>query len=262
MRLIEWLVWLLPERKKVTTEVPIPRLGLTKDPYDERDYLMLSSEIEEDTPESVFFDSFCPETENQGKANSCTAFSGTSAFETAREKDGDYYISFSEHDLYYFSRKDANLFPDDGGCYMRNVLKVMKERGLCPEKLEPYDENDINRTPGIFAKWFASFFRIKAYVRLQSQSQIRQALADGGIVMIGTPIYKGFMKPEANIIPIPKKSEASIGAHAYYIVGYSKTREQYLIHNSWGSWANGGFAWLPFEYLDKIAWFDAWLPVK
>jgi len=69
------------------------------------------------------------------------------------------------------------------------------------------------------------------------------------------------MTPKATkggVVPMPSAKETPIGGHAVVVVGYDDAEKRAKFVNSWGTgWAQGGFGYLPYEYLEKYM-TDAW----
>ena len=78
------------------------------------------------------------------------------------------------------------------------------------------------------------------------------------------------------MIPYPVVGDKILGGHAVCAVGYDDTKiiknshhgvaetiGALLIRNSWGtSWGNGGYGWLPYEYVLKGLATDWWSLLK
>jgi hypothetical protein len=80
--------------------------------------------------------------------------------------------------------------------------------------------------------------------------QVMYALASGFPVVIGVRIPLSWETLTGDTIPLP--GAPSIGGHAVTLVGYRRTADgvQFRLRNSWGeSWGDGGYAWMPSEYL-------------
>jgi C1A family cysteine protease len=196
---------------------------------------------------------------NQGGAQSCTAHAAILCYETEHFiKNGEHFwIEGSEQHNYYKSRNYGGLFPNDGGAYLRDACKALAKIGMCPEKLMPYNDSDINSPPGIMTDVMANLWKIKEYLRITSITDMKKALSDKHPVMIGTPVYQNWRGLNSDTIPLPEGP--SIGGHAYLIIGHDDNKAAFRIQNSWGrQWGDSGRAWLPYEYFVHIDWFDAW----
>jgi len=77
-------------------------------------------------------------------------------------------------------------------------------------------------------------------------------------------------------IPFPCPHDTTVGGHAVMAVGYddnrvikntncggTKTKGAILIRNSWGGeWGDGGYGWLPYEYVLQDLARDWWSVIK
>jgi C1A family cysteine protease len=120
----------------------------------------------------------------------------------------------------------------------------------------PYNDYDINYAPGIFANSFAYWFRIKEYLRVYSVNGIKNELANNHPVALAIPVYNN-IEDVKEFIPLPEGDV--IGGHAIAIIGFDDGLKAFFIQNSWGkNWGLKGRAWLPYDYVYKSPWFDAW----
>lgn len=56
------------------------------------------------------------------------------------------------------------------------------------------------------------------------------------------------------MITMPEKEYESDEGHAICVCGYDDSKKAFKFKNSWGpSWGDGGYAWLPYEYVAKYA---------
>lgn len=80
--------------------------------------------------------------------------------------------------------------------------------------------------------------------------QVMFALASGFPVVIGVQIPLSWEDNHGDTLPLP--GAPTIGGHAVTLVGYKRTGASVLfrLRNSWGeSWKDGGYAWMPSEWL-------------
>jgi len=94
--------------------------------------------------------------------------------------------------------------------------------------------------------------------------------------MFGFTVYGSIeMADDRGAIPFPSESERILGGHAVCAVGYddkmdvtnpssrTATKGALLIRNSWGaSWGDGGYGWLPYEYVRRGLAEDFWSVLK
>ena len=94
--------------------------------------------------------------------------------------------------------------------------------------------------------------------------------------MFGFTVYSSIEQASGTgRIPFPAPREKIVGGHAVAAVGYDdkmKIQNRYgeeetagamLIRNSWGQdWGEGGYGWLPYDYIRKGLAEDFWSVLK
>ena len=103
-----------------------------------------------------------------------------------------------------------------------------------------------------------------------------------GLVAAGLPSMFGFTvygcveeAEEDGRVPFPCPSDRTLGGHAVAAVGYDDgvevenpaceegTTGALLVRNSWGEeWGDGGYGWLPYEYVLEGLAIDWWTLLK
>jgi C1A family cysteine protease len=235
-------------------------------------------------PEFVDLTYWCSPIEDQGLLNSCTAHAGVALMEYAEKKIADSYTDASPLFLYRVTR---NLMQREGdsGASVRDTIKAMVAFGVCPEEHWPYNENNLDEEPTAFCYSFAENYKTIKYFRLDYGqispytllSQVKVLLASEIPCIFGFTLYNS-VYDEVNTlrghIPLPNKRSKVIGGHTVVAVGYhdSKIIENensepskgaLLIRNSWGtSWGQGGYGWLPYDYIMKGLTADWWSILK
>ncbi|MDD5487225.1 MAG: C1 family peptidase, partial [Dehalococcoidales bacterium] len=170
--------------------------------------------------------------------------------------------------LYIYARcKQEDGIPNTEGTYPRVALKIAHSEGACQETMLPYSRLlSCLAFPAISQdmKEAASGHKIKAYARLNSFYEIKQALANGNMVLGGILVTSNFASwngqgvfdvPEGNIL----------GAHAITVCGYDDGMKALRCLNSWGEeWGDGGFFWLSYDFVNwksdigMLAWMEGW----
>jgi len=249
-------------------------------------------------PGNVDLSYWCPPIKDQDNLNACTAFAGITLVEYFAQRRYGKYINLSPRFLYKVSRNLMNRF-DDLGASVRQTMKALVLFGVPPEEVWPWRANDFNEEPPAFCYAYAQSFQSLKYFRLDAANlapqngqmdsrelllfQIKAVLAAGLPCMFGFTVYSSFYK-EKNIrrgyIAYPSSRDQVVGGHAAVAVGYNDykvidrvdgepaKRGAFLIRNSWGTaWGDGGYGWLPYDYvlggltadwwsLLKSEWFD------
>jgi C1A family cysteine protease len=105
--------------------------------------------------------------------------------------------------------------------------------------------------------------------------RIKTNLTAGLPSMFGFTVYDSIYDAETGKIPYPCSGEKVAGGHAVVAVGYDDSvvienpkcgktsKGALLIRNSWGtSWGDGGYGWMPYDYVLKGLAADWWTLVK
>lgn len=235
-------------------------------------------------PEFVDLTYWCSPVEDQGPLNSCTAHAGVALMEYAEKKSSDTYTDSSPLFLYRVTR---NLMQREGdsGASVRDTIKAMVAFGVCPEVYWPYNEDKIDEEPTPFCYSFAENYKTIKYFRLDYGqisrytllSQVKVLLASEIPCIFGFTLYNS-VYDEVNVlrghIPLPRERSKVIGGHTVVAVGYhdrkiienedgEQSKGALLIRNSWGArWGQGGYGWLPYDYIMKGLTADWWSLLK
>ena len=230
-------------------------------------------------PDFIDLSLWCSEIEDQGSLNSCTASAAIALMEYFQKKSFGKYIDGSRLFLYKATR---NLMQIEGnvGTSIRNTMKAMALFGVPPEEYWPYDEAKVNVEPNPFCYAFAQSYQALKYFRLDPAgitnkvllAQIKAILVSGFPCVFGFTLYSSIYdesNPRGHI-PYPHQRDKAEGGHSVVAVGYDdykviknaddeETEGALLIRNSWGSrWGEGGYGWLPYEYILKGLTADWW----
>ena len=230
-------------------------------------------------PDFIDLSLWCSEIEDQGSLNSCTASAAIALMEYFQKKSFGKYIDGSRLFLYKATR---NLMQIEGnvGTSIRNTMKAMALFGVPPEEYWPYDEAKVNVEPNPFCYAFAQSYQALKYFRLDPAgienkvllAQIKAILVSGFPCVFGFTLYSSIYddsNPKGHI-PYPHHRDKAGGGHSVVAVGYDdykviknaddeETTGALLIRNSWGSrWGEGGYGWLPYEYVLKGLTADWW----
>lgn len=235
-------------------------------------------------PEFVDLTYWCSPVEDQGPLNSCTAHAGVALMEYAEKKSSDTYTDASPLFLYRVTR---NLMQREGdsGASVRDTIKAMVAFGVCPEVYWPYNEDKFDEEPTPFCYSFAENYKTIKYFRLDYGqisrytllSQVKVLLASEIPCIFGFTLYNS-VYDEVNVlrghIPLPSERSKVIGGHTVVAVGYhdrkiienedgEQSKGALLIRNSWGArWGQGGYGWLPYDYIMKGLTADWWSLLK
>jgi C1A family cysteine protease len=226
---------------------------------------------------------FCSPVENQGSLGSCTAHAAVGVVEYFQRRAHDKYIDGSRLFVYKITRNLLGV-TGDTGAYLRNTIGALVLCGVPDENYWPYTEKDPDfdkePTPFVYAvadnyktvKYFCHDPLGKDVAPEKVLRSVKSHLSAGIPSMFG---FFGFPSFDASQspgeIPFPGPSERAKWGHAVVAVGYddekviantqsdSTTTGALLIRNSWGEgWGEGGYGWLPYEYVRKKLAVDFW----
>ncbi len=160
----------------------------------------------------------------------------------------------------------------DTGAYIRWTWKALARFGVPSEEYLPYEVARFETEPDPFLYCCASRFPGLHYVRLDPPGAsgeevlltVKVYLAAGLPCVFGFPVTD--LPGADGNVPWPRKTDAFRGGQAVVAVGFDDQRRigsapkgALLIRNSWGpQWGEGGYGWLPYEYLRRYLAVDFW----
>lgn len=235
-------------------------------------------------PSSVDLREWCSPVENQGSLGSCTAHAGVGVVEYYERRAFGKHIDASRMFLYKVTRNLLH-WTGDTGAFLRSTMGALVLFGVPPEEYWPYGIADFENEPTAFCYAFAQNYQAIKYYRHDPSkipsdlllNRIKTYLTAGHPSMFGFTVYSSIEQAgTTGKIPYPCKGERIEGGHAVVAVGYDdkmKIRNSglcsaentgaLLIRNSWGpSWGDGGYGWLPYEYVLKGLAEDFWSILK
>jgi C1A family cysteine protease len=238
-----------------------------------------------DAPKAVDLRAWASPVEDQGRLGSCTAQAGAGVIEYYERKSFGRHIETSRLFLYKVTRNLMKM-KGDTGAYLRTTMGAMVLFGAPPEEYWPYsDEGDtFDQEPPAFCYAFAQNYQTITYFRhdppgssrAEVLGRLKAYLAAGHPAMFGFTVYNSIEQAAVTgRIPFPSEREGIEGGHAVVAMGYddsltirnehggAETRGALLVRNSWGrSWGDGGYGWLPYEYVLRGLAEDFWSVLK
>jgi C1A family cysteine protease len=220
------------------------KYGWTRDTHDHRDHVYTLNESIAH-PTKVDRLGLGNRIEDQGSLGSCTGNSSTSALEIVTKYPGQ----LSRLMAYYEGRNIEGTVFEDVGCMIRDVIRGIQMYGVCNEELHPYDIGTFTNAPSEQALADAKNIlpKVKAYQRLTSLNDLKNALAQGIPVVFGFSVPVYFEGPEVaktGWVRVPNESDQLVGGHAVTAVGYDDTAPTPFVwvRNSWGpQWGIEGY---------------------
>lgn len=218
-------------------------------PIDTRDWIYdniikLKTETEtEALPKTLDYRKQLQPVRDQGQQGTCYAQSAACMKEWQEMQDYGLNEYLSPQFLYNIRE---NLYDDisynDEGMYGRNVMKLLKNIGICLEKSYRYER--IENHNKMATKYFleAKQHRIQSYARITTLDGLKLSLLKNGPCLIVLPVYNNttqfWYKHDT--------TEKLLGGHAMTVVGYNS--DSFIIRNSWGiSWGDNGYTYYYFK---------------
>lgn len=211
---------------------------------------------------------WAPPVDDQLSVSDCVTDSTTTAQELVEIRNGMPFVKKSRLFLYYNARLQTQDTDKDEGTYIRLAFATLTSLGSCAEATWPYDLNNVFIRPSWSAyqealpRKIKSFYRIDAVNGTELVTAIKQALQAQHPVVFGMTVDQDYMDTGSDgMVSMPKANRVNTGGHAQCIVGYDDNTMRWIVKNSWGTgWGDGGYAYVPYAYLDASDASDFWVP--
>lgn len=250
----------------------IARYGWIPDFPDQRDHLYSAPlRAYASVPKKMDLRAKCPDVYDQGQVGSCTANAIGAAIEFDQMKQQLANISTpSRLFIYYNERVIEHTVKEDSGAMIRDGIKSVSKKGVCPEEMWTYDPAPPEQNKQLFKRPTAKCYKealkhtAVTYERVpRSLSQMKACLASGYPFVFGFSVYESFESDtvaKTGNAPMPGANDAFLGGHAVLAVGYDDTKNCFIVRNSWGTgWGMKGYFTLPYPYLlDENLSDDFW----
>lgn len=194
-----------------------------------------------------------PPVYDQGQLGSCTANAIGAAMEFERMRQGLPAVTPSRLFIYFNERLMEGTVKSDSGAQIRDGIKSVASKGVCPESEWPYTEDyRVQPVPKCYADALKEMATQYSAVR-QDLTQLRTVLAGGSPVVLGITVYASFESDAVaatGAVPMPTAEEQCLGGHAVLLVGYSDASRRFTVRNSWGAgWGQAGYFTIPYDYV-------------
>ena len=191
---------------------------------------------------------------DQGEMGACSAFALVSIFEMILKKNHQPDIDLSERFVYFNARKAGGAAGLDTGSSLSDIIKTMKEQGVCQENLFPYDPANLSQDPPIEAYNDALTRKVVCAKTVKKDSHdIKSAVYEGYPVAVTLRIYNSF-DPQNGFIHLPNEEEVQhekSGVHTMVVCGYNDDARLFVVRNSWGvGFGEKGYCYIPYSYFD------------
>lgn len=150
--------------------------------------------------------------------------------------------------LYYRERAAEGTIMEDAGALLADGVAALRQ-GYAPESRYIMSWSQEWVTPPAALPSDAPRL-VNSDPLTVDPGQVMYALASGFPVVIGVQIPHSWETPMGDTLALP--GDPTIGGHAVCLVGYKRVGSGvfFRLRNSWGtSWGDGGYAWMPSEYL-------------
>jgi C1A family cysteine protease len=197
---------------------------------------------------------FCPPVEDQGNLGSCTANALVSALEFLEIKHNEPLVDYSRLFVYYNERVYINTVNEDSGAIIRDGIKSLNRKGVCPEAMWNYDISKFTDKPTKECYNEGRKHKTVSYQRINTFAQMKACLQEGHPFVFGFAVYDSFWEAnDSGIVPMPNlATEEVIGGHAVLCVGFDNATKRFLCQNSWGTdWGQDGYFTMPYEYMSN-----------
>lgn len=239
-------------------------VNVKKSKRDKRDYIYRPRHADNPArPVEIDYRSELQPVRDQGRQGTCYAQTVACVKEWQEKKEDNGFDEYMSPQFFYNNR--PNKYDDnpenDDGMYGRDVMKLMKEVGICRETVYRYGRVETKDMIPREIYTLAEKHLIKSYARVTTLIDLKESLVRNGPCLITFPTYdnsptfwrkRGWWKKRQ-------------GGHAVAVVGYTSARYNpdqcgFIIRNSWGTdWGNGGYTIYP--YSDWGAHWEIWTTI-
>ena len=199
---------------------------------------------------------------DQGSQGTCYAQVAACVKEWQEKREiysRNYYFSpqFIYNHRNYFNNniQDGDDINEDYGMEGRDVMKILKNVGICDEYLYKYGRLETASKIPESIKSIAKYNVIKSYARVSTLKGLKSSLLKNGPCLIAFPVYN-----HTDQMWIQNEGDTFQGGHAMTVVGFCDYNEYFIIRNSWGkNWGDSGYCY--YYYKDWNSHWECWVTV-
>ena len=174
-------------------------------------------------PSKVDLRADCLPVDNQGQLGSCTGNALVANLEFFEMKAGIIAGDLSYLFNYYNERAMEGTICEDAGAMICDGFKSLVKRGVCTQKLLPYNIGKFTKKPSPAFYEQVTNHQVTSYHRIIGLQQMKQCLEEGYPFVFGFSVYNAFELEQVarnGKLKLPKPSEKQLGGHAVMAVGY------------------------------------------
>ena len=234
------------------------KLNAVKSKYDSRDLVYRCSDNKLTSYQDCDYTDELLPIRDQGEQGTCYAQSAACVKEWQEKKKNYFSPQFIYNNRDYWNNgfQDGEDYYEDYGMEGRDVMKIMKNAGVCDEELYPYGIIGNTNSISDFIKDNAKQNVIKGYARILTIDSMKQSLINNGPCLIAFPVYnytdQMWIKNDT--------SDNLLGGHAMTVVGFDDLNQCFKIRNSWGKyWGENGYT--KYYYKDWGSHWEAWTTI-
>lgn len=188
---------------------------------------------------------------NQKHQGACSSFSLVSVIEFFLRRALQKQTDLSEAFVYYNAREINDKADEDSGSTFQDVIQSIRDKGVCLERLCPYNPDVYDEQPSQEAYSDGELRKVTEAKNVKLQVEdIKSALAQGYPVVISIRVFDRFVKNVSGFVDIPSENELIENEnHAMVICGYSDSEGYFIVRNSWGvDFGDNGYCYFPYDY--------------
>ncbi|MDY6992188.1 MAG: C1 family peptidase [Pseudomonadota bacterium] len=192
-----------------------------------------------------------PQPRDQGAQNSCVGWAVGYALKSYQESvEMGWSLESNDHlfsPAFIYNQINGN---GDNGSRLDNALDLVINQGVATLQAMPYVESDVTTQPSAQAQQQASSYTAREWAIIETNKDMKNALADGVPVVISMAAYTS-LKSLQGTNSVYNTADTYEGEHAVTIVGYDddKFGGAFKVMNSWGTdWGDNGYFWLTYDF--------------